>query len=303
VPGMSRLRVFLQGIGYFLSGLRWVVAHPRWWLFGLIPALITLVIYVVALVLLSDRAGDLATFLTPFADGWSDGARNTLRTLLGVVIFLVGLVIAVLTFTAVALTVGDPFYEKLSEKVEESQGGLPEAPDVPLWRSIARSARDSLITLGYVLLFTVPLFVLGFVPVVGQTVVPVLGAAVSGFFLTVELTALALERRGLARLPDPARRGRRHARRRGRSRLDGPRRARHHRHGVRPASRAGPRFGYGTAAQGDARRRAGYGSRTLRPHLGASRSRPTASRPASRPASSRMARATRGRPRAPTRRS
>jgi CysZ protein len=199
VPGMSRLRVFLQGIGYFLSGLRWVAAHPRWWLFGLIPALITLVIYVVALVLLSDRAGDLATFLTPFADGWSDGARNTLRTLLGVVIFLVGLVIAVLTFTAVALTVGDPFYEKLSEKVEESQGDLPEAPDVPLWRSIARSARDSLITLGYVLLFTVPLFVLGFVPVVGQTVVPVLGAAVSGFFLTVELTALALERRGLAR--------------------------------------------------------------------------------------------------------
>ena len=40
---------------------------------------------------------------------------------------------------------------------------------------------------------------LGFVPVIGQTVVPVLGALVSGFFLAVELTGLPMERRGLLR--------------------------------------------------------------------------------------------------------
>ncbi|PZG19726.1 hypothetical protein C1I98_37845 [Spongiactinospora gelatinilytica] len=196
---MAALRAFFGGIGFFFQGMRWCARHPRWWLFGLLPALVTLVIYVVALVFLGGRAGDLADFATPFADGWSPGLRDTMRLLLGIVIFGMGLALAVLTFTALTLIVGEPFYEKLSEKVEESYGEVPEGNDVPLWRSIPRSIRDSLVTLWFVLLFTVPLFALGFVPVIGQTVVPVLGAAVSGFFLTVELTTLAMERRGMPR--------------------------------------------------------------------------------------------------------
>jgi CysZ protein len=39
--------------------------------------------------------------------------------------------------------------------------------------------------------------VLGLVPVLGQTVVPVLQAVAGGFFLAVELLAIPLERRGL----------------------------------------------------------------------------------------------------------
>ncbi|MFC0860679.1 EI24 domain-containing protein [Sphaerimonospora cavernae] len=188
---------FADGVGYCFKGLGWVARHPGWWLFGLIPALIALVLYVVALVWLGTHAGDIAAWATPFADGW--GWRDVFRVLVGVVVFVAGLGLAVLTFTAVALAIGEPFYEKLSEKVEEDLGGMPDGPEQPFWRSFFRSIRDSVITLGYVLMFTIPLFVLGFVPVIGQTVVPVLGAIVSGFFLTVELTALAMERRGLAR--------------------------------------------------------------------------------------------------------
>lgn len=189
----------MDGIGLFLQGLRWVARNPRWWLFGLIPALIVSVLYMVGLYFLGTNAGDIAEWATPFASGWGEAARNALRALLGLVIFGAGLVLSVVTFTAVTLIVGDPFYEKLSEKVEETYGEVPSGYELPLWKSIPRSIKDSLITLGYVLLFTIPLFFLGFVPVVGQTVVPVLGALVSGFFLTVELTTLAMERRGMAR--------------------------------------------------------------------------------------------------------
>lgn len=188
---------FAEGVGFCLRGLAWVARHPRWWLFGLIPALIALVLYVLALVWLGTHATDVAAWATPFADDW--GWRDTFRTLVGLVIFVVGLALAVLTFTAVTLVIGDPFYEKLSEQVEEDLGGLPDGGDLPFWASLFRSIRDSLVTLWWVLLFSLPLFVLGFVPVVGQTVVPVVGAFVSGFFLTVELTALAMERRGLRR--------------------------------------------------------------------------------------------------------
>ncbi|MFC7583074.1 EI24 domain-containing protein [Nonomuraea antimicrobica] len=100
-----------------------------------------------------------------------------------------------ITFTAVTLAIGEPFYEKLSAAVD----ALEDEHEQPWWRTLPRSIRDSLVTLFYVLLFTIPLFFLGFIPVVGQTVVPVLGAAVSGFFLTVELTTLSMERRGMAR--------------------------------------------------------------------------------------------------------
>lgn len=188
---------FADGIGFFFKGFGWAARHPRWWLFGLIPALVALVLYVGALVWLGTNVGDVAEWATPFADDW--GWRDLFRTLLGIVIFLVGLGLAVITFAAVTLVIGEPFYEKLSEKVDEDLGGLPDAVDLPFWRSLPRSIRDSLITLFYVLLFTIPLFALGFVPVIGQTVVPVLGAVVSGFFLTVELTTLAMERRGIAR--------------------------------------------------------------------------------------------------------
>ncbi|MER6948790.1 EI24 domain-containing protein [Nonomuraea sp. NPDC000554] len=190
---MRSLRDFAAGVGFFLQGLGWVARNGRWWLFGLIPALIAFAVYVVALVLLGTNASDLAEFLTPFADSWS--WRETFRTLIGVALVLGGLALAVLTFTALTLAIGEPFYEKLSAAVDV----LPDVEEQPWWRTVPRSIRDSLVTLGWVMVFTVPLFFLGFVPVIGQTVVPVIGAAVSGFFLTVELTMLALERRGRSR--------------------------------------------------------------------------------------------------------
>lgn len=190
---MRSVRDFTAGIGFFFQGFGWVARNTRWWLFGLIPALLAFVVYVAALIFLGTNASSVAEFLTPFADSWS--WRELFRTLVGIALFLGGLALAVLTFAALTLAIGEPFYERLSAAVDVLETGEEQ----PWWRTLPRSIRDSLVTLFYVLLFTIPLFFLGFVPVVGQTVVPVIGAAISGFFLTVELTTLALERRGMAR--------------------------------------------------------------------------------------------------------
>ncbi|SDR32288.1 EI24 domain-containing protein [Thermostaphylospora chromogena] len=196
---MASVRAFLGGVGFFVQGLRWMARHPGSWLFGLLPAVVTAVLYIGVLIFLGTRADDISAYFTPFADDWNAALRNTMRAVIAIVVFGAGLAVAVLTFTPITLTIGDPFYQKLSERVEESYGEVPEGIDESLWRSIVRSVKDSLATLGYALLFTVPLFFLGFVPGVGQTVVPVLGALVSGFFLTAELTTLAMERRGILR--------------------------------------------------------------------------------------------------------
>ncbi|MFC5034232.1 EI24 domain-containing protein [Streptomyces sp. DSM 41987] len=191
------MRDLTTGLKYFLEGQRWVARHRRWWGFGLLPGLIALVLYIAALVALGFWADDLSSWATPFADGWDTPFRSLLRWTLTVIVFSGGLLLAMVTFTAVALLIGDPFYESLSERVEEMEGGAPPKPDIPLWREILTSVRDSLSVLARVAAFGLLLFACGFIPVVGQTVVPVVGICVSGFFLTTELTSVAMRRRSV----------------------------------------------------------------------------------------------------------
>lgn len=188
----------MRGLGHLLNGQRWVAGHGRWWGFGMIPALITLVGYVAVLIVLALYAGDLTAWATPFADDWSGPWQGLFRGLLTVTVFGGGLLLALISFTAVTLLVGQPFYESLAARVDEAEGGAPAAREVPLLRELAVSARDSVRVLLRVAVFAIILFALGFVPVVGQTVVPAIGFCVSGFFLTLELAAVALQRRDVA---------------------------------------------------------------------------------------------------------
>ncbi|WNI24936.1 EI24 domain-containing protein [Streptomyces sp. ITFR-16] len=185
------------GFGYLIKGQRWVVRHGRWLGIGLLPGLITLVLYAGALVGLGFGADDFVDWATPFADDWSSPWLGLLRNTLTALVFVFGVFLAVITFTAVTLLVGQPFYESLSEEVDRAEGGEVPESGLPLWRELWISARDSVRILVRVLLYAVLLFALGFVPVAGQTVVPVLGFCVTGYFLAEELTAVALQRRGL----------------------------------------------------------------------------------------------------------
>ncbi|MFD7640740.1 EI24 domain-containing protein [Kitasatospora sp. NPDC059795] len=192
------MRDFGAGLRFLFNGQRWVARHGRWWGFGMIPALITLVGYLAALAALIVYASDLAAWATPFADDWSDLWRGAVRVAVGAAAGGIGGLLAMITFTAVTLLIGEPFYESLSAAVEESEGGGPQGPDLPLWRELWTGLKDSLAVLLRAAGFGVLLFLCGFIPVVGQTVVPVIGVCVSGFFLTVELTGTPLQKRGLA---------------------------------------------------------------------------------------------------------
>ncbi|MGW8366065.1 EI24 domain-containing protein [Streptomyces wedmorensis] len=185
------------GFKYLVQGQKWVGRHGRWFGFGLLPGLVTLVLYIGALIGLGYGADDLAAWVTPFADDWTSPWLGLLRGTLTGLVFGFGLFLAVITFTAVTLLVGQPFYESLSEAVDRSEGGEVPESGLPLWRELWISARDSLRVVLRVAFYGVLLFACGFIPVVGQTVVPALGFCVSGFFLAEELTAVALQRRGV----------------------------------------------------------------------------------------------------------
>ncbi|MBV7698390.1 EI24 domain-containing protein [Streptomyces sp. TRM70350] len=187
------------GFSYLLKGQRWVARHGKQYGFGLLPGLITLVLYAGALVVLALWGEDFVAWATPFADDWSSPWLGLFRGFLTAVLFALALLLAVLTFTAVTLLVGQPFYEALSESVDRdvSPDGTAPVSDLPLYKELWISARDSLRVLARAALWGALLFALGFIPVAGQTVVPLIGLFVTGFFLTEELTSVALQRRGV----------------------------------------------------------------------------------------------------------
>lgn len=192
---------FLGGARLLLRGIGLYVRSPGLMLLGVVPALISGAVFLGALVALVYFVDDLAALVTPFADDWQSTARSLVRVIAGLAFLGLGGLLGVLTFTAVTLAIGDPFYEKISERVEERYGGTPGAVEVPFWASVRRSIADSVRLVAISALVGVPLFAAGFIPVVGQTVVPVVGAAVGGWFLALELVGAPFYRRGM-RLPD-----------------------------------------------------------------------------------------------------
>lgn len=185
----------MAGVRYAVDGQRWMARHGRVWAWGMCPALITLAGYAAVLTLLVLRGGHFVAWATPFAGGWHAPWRELVRWALTLLLFGGGLLLAVLTFTAVTLLVGQPFYEKLSGRVERAEGHEPPESGLPLWREVLVSVREGAVLLLWLATFGIPLFFLGFIPVIGQTVIPAIGFCVSGFFLTHELTAVALQRR------------------------------------------------------------------------------------------------------------
>ncbi len=171
-------------------GIKLFVTWPGLWWLGLLPVFIAAVLVGALSLWLAVGIDDLVLRIAPSAATW-------IQVLIGIAVAGAWLVVVIMTFATLTNVIGQPFYEKISDRVEARLGNPPAGTDAPWWKTFPRATAESAILLVIVLLLTLPIFVLGFVPVVGQTVVPAAAATVSGFFLALELTAIPLERRGM----------------------------------------------------------------------------------------------------------
>ncbi|MCE4025371.1 EI24 domain-containing protein [Microbacterium sp. Au-Mic1] len=187
------IREFAAGFGTLVRGFGLWRTHPRLLALGLIPALISVAVLAAALVPFGLSLGSLTAWMTPFADGWLTGWRDALRIAIGIVLFVAATVLSGLVFTALTLTIGDPFYQRIWRGVESSLGGEEPTGETGFWSTVGEGLR--LIGLGVlVALFTL---LLGFIPLVGGPLATVVGVLLSGRLLARELTGRAFDARGL----------------------------------------------------------------------------------------------------------
>jgi CysZ protein len=192
-PRRGGLRRFLHGAGTLFRGFRLWGARPGTMWLALLPALIVLVALVAAIVALGAAAAGISTALTPFADGWAEPWRGAIRAVLGLALVLGALWLAVTTFTALTLAIGDPFYERVWRAAEQEDGG-PVPDDPPgFWRALGSALVLVLGGLGVAVLVAL----IGLIPVVGPIAGTVVGVVLSGRLLAAELLTRPMEARGL----------------------------------------------------------------------------------------------------------
>jgi CysZ protein len=191
------VRNFFTGMGMLGRGFGMYARSPRLLFLGLIPAVIAAVLIGGALFALFYFINDIAAGVTWFAKDWSNDIRSTVRLLAALTVAVGGVLLAVLTYAAVTLIIGDPFYEAISKSVDEQVGGPVNEASVGFWVAARHNLVDSVRLIALSVMISIPMFLAGFLPVVGQTVVPVVDAVIGGWMLAVELTGVPFNRRGM----------------------------------------------------------------------------------------------------------
>ncbi|WP_314651758.1 EI24 domain-containing protein [uncultured Microbacterium sp.] len=190
------LREFFTGVGLLFGGFRFWRVRPGLMVLGLLPALIAVALLAAAILPLAFNMTAIAEWATPFADGWDELWRTSLRLVVGAAIIVAALALASAVFTALTLTIGDPFYQRIWHAVETELGDPPPADGGGFWTSVGEGVR--LVLLGIVI--AVIVLVVGFLPLVGGIASAVLGVVLSGRLLARELTGRAFDARDLSSL-------------------------------------------------------------------------------------------------------
>ncbi|MDN4486649.1 EI24 domain-containing protein [Demequina sp. SYSU T00039] len=187
----------VEGVRAALRGLRTWATDPRAMLLGAVPGFVSLVVLALVVAVVVSRADWLGDRVGHGigGDGWWG---DLLAIAAAIAVVVAGGLVAVLLFATLTLTIGQPFFEAISRRVDERLGGLVEAvPDEPWTRAAIRGVGEGLITVAISIAVSLALFAVGLIPIAGSATAFALGALIGGRLLALELTSYPLARRGV----------------------------------------------------------------------------------------------------------
>jgi CysZ protein len=162
---------------------------------GLIPAAIVAALFSAGLIALGVSLPGITEAVTPFADGWPPVWATVIRVAIGTAMLGAALALVAVSFTALTLLIGEPFYERIWRAVEAELGTAAIDVDYGFWRSIG----DTLWLIARGIGVAIVAALLGLIPVVGGVLGTVFGVTFTGWLLADELSARALTARGITR--------------------------------------------------------------------------------------------------------
>lgn len=187
------MREFVRGAAMLGRGFALWRTRPGLMALGLVPAAIVGAVFLAGLVTLGAFLPAITEALTPFADGWPGVWATVIRVTVGTAVFAAALVLVAVSFTALTLVVGDPFYERIWRAIEADAGApVTEAP-YGFWRSAADGLWLVVRGAGVALAATL----LALIPAVGAIVSTIFAVTFTGWLLADELTSRALSARGM----------------------------------------------------------------------------------------------------------
>ena len=187
------IREFVTGIRTLLRGFGLWRTRPGLMLLGLIPAIIAVIVLAAVFIPLVIGMPSVATWLTPFAAEWVEPWRGLLRAAVGVVVVVAALALSSVVFSALTLTIGDPFYQRIWHQVEIDLGAPPPVDGGSFWTTLGEGLR--LVMLG--ILNAILVLLIGIIPAVGGFLGPIAGVVLTGRLLARELTGRAFDARDL----------------------------------------------------------------------------------------------------------
>ena len=172
-------------IGFLFKGLKWVT-RPELRKFIIIPVLINVVLYSVALTLSYFYISDL---IDQFIPGWLQWLSWVLWPLFFISFFIAGF----FTFTVLANLIAAPFYGKLSAKtlamVSDKPMTIAEAP-------LSKVLFAELIRMGYLATRALPLLIVSIIPGI-NVIAPFLWVLFGAWGMALEYLAYPLENEGV----------------------------------------------------------------------------------------------------------
>ncbi|BDZ61045.1 sulfate transporter CysZ [Demequina sediminis] len=186
------------GITLAFSGARAWVRTPRLLVMGAVPSIVTAVIVGVLLGVLLINVGEIGRAIASGVGVDGGTLADVVAATAAIAVLAASTLVSVALFATVTLAIGQPFFEAISRRVDDSLGGLEHpAPEEPWHRALVRGAGESVVTVAISIGVSLGLLAVGLVPVVGSPTAFVLGALVGGRLLAIELTAYPLARRGI----------------------------------------------------------------------------------------------------------
>lgn len=189
------MREFVAGVALLGRGFRHWRHRPGLMALGLVPAAIVGILLLGGVVALGLALPGITVAVTPFADGWPGLWATVVRAAIGTAMVGAALVLVAISFTALTLVVGEPFYERIWRSVERDLGPDDIDRGTGFWRAAADAVGLFVRGLAVALLAAL----IGLIPAVGGVLATVTGVFLTGWLIADELSSRALEARGIDR--------------------------------------------------------------------------------------------------------